>query len=204
MPSFPSETRAGAESQGERTLEAELYEAALSYLARFSTSRAQLGRVLARRLARGGRGREGREERDPSSPAAAGSSPHVVIERILDRLTAAGLLDDAAYAAARRRHLLARGASPPRIAADLARRGISREIITRLLPRDGETEMQAALAHLARRKLGLFAPEGGAPSLETALKALARAGFSAQTARAVLRRSRDEAQAKLAETRRTL
>lgn len=186
-----------AEDPGGGREEAELHEAALSYLARFSASRARLALILARRLERARR-RQGVEEGKERA-----ERERALIERVIGRLAAAGLIDDEAYAAARSRRLLARGQSPRRIAADLRKRGVSREILASLLPRTVAEETEAALAYLARRRLGPFLPEGAEAPPEAALRALARAGFSAQTARTVLAMSQEEAMARLGEARRS-
>jgi regulatory protein len=189
-----------AKSSPPEALEAALYEAALAHLARFATTRARLALVLARRLERTER-RAAEGEEAGAKDAMPREAKRAVIERVLDRLAAAGLLDDGAYAAARARRLLNRGTAPARIAADLARHGVDRALIARLTPRDMTSETLATLAYCARRRLGPFAPEGGADRA-AALRALARAGFSAEAARRVLEMGRDEAEARLALARR--
>lgn len=199
-PEAPPVKDPAAKSSTPEALEAALYEAALAHLARFAATRARLALVLARRLERmERRAAEGEEAR--AKDAMPREAKRAVIERVLDRLAAAGLLDDGAYAAARARRLLNRGTAPARIAADLARHGVDRTLIARLTPRDTTSEMLATLAYCARRRLGPFAPEGGADRA-AALRALARAGFSAEAARRVLEMGRDEAEARLALARR--
>src|SRR5438477_1421423 len=84
---------------------------ALSYLGRFASSAENLRRVLRRRARRRG-GAEAARAADP------------LIDGLIARYLASGLLDDAAYAAARARARLSRGESPRWIAAGLAAKGV--------------------------------------------------------------------------------
>src|SRR5581483_11780996 len=86
-----------------------LHEAALRYLERFAASGEMVRRVLARRVERAVRG--GLAERSDGAR---------LIERVIARLLAAGLIDDAGFAAARTRSLHRRGASTRAIRARLS------------------------------------------------------------------------------------
>src|SRR5882762_2948822 len=88
---------------------------ALGYLERFASSAENLRRVLRRRVRR----RTGENE----TVQRAG----VLIDDLVERYRRSGLIDDAAYAAARARGRLARGEPLRRIAAGLAAKGIAAE-----------------------------------------------------------------------------
>ncbi len=151
---------------------------ALSYLGRFASSAENLRRVLRRR-ARRRSDAEGARTADP------------LIDALIARYRAAGLLDDAAYAAARARARLARGHSLRRIAAGLAAKGVGAEEragALRSLGDDGvDPDLAAACAFARRRRLGPFRRDpASAEEHDRALAAFARAGFGRRVAEAVL------------------
>ncbi|HEX6443010.1 MAG TPA: RecX family transcriptional regulator [Stellaceae bacterium] len=151
---------------------------ALSYLGRFASSAENLRRVLRRRVRRSF-GTEAVGEAEP------------LIDALIARYLGSGLLDDAAYAAARARARLARGESVRRIAAGLAAKGIGDEERGEALRalREGESDpdLAAACAFARRRRLGPFRRDTDAPQdRERALAAFARAGFGRPVAEAVL------------------
>jgi regulatory protein len=173
-----------------------LHEAALAYLARYAATRATLLRALTRRVDRWARGAEGPDV--PAQAAAARAAARTVVAR----LAAAGLVDDAAFAAARARRLRRTGRSRRAAAAHLAARGVDTETLAAALPEDVEEELAAAVAFARRRRLGPF--RGGQSTPEIArreLAALARAGFPGAIARAVLALAPAEAEAMLARLR---
>jgi regulatory protein len=151
---------------------------ALSYLGRFASSAENLRRVLRRRARR----RFGAETAGAAEP---------LIEALIARYLGSGLLDDAAYAAARARARLSRGEPLRRIAAGLAAKGVAAEERARALRSlredGGDPDLAAACAFARRRKLGPFRRDPGAPlDRERALAAFARAGFARRIAEAVL------------------
>ena len=153
---------------------------ALSYLGRFASSAENLRRVLRRRIRR----RLGAQR----EAAAATDS---LIDALIARYRGAGLLDDAAYAAARARARLSRGHSLRRIAAGLAAKGVGAEEAAAALRslRDGDIDpdLAAACAFARRRRLGPFRRDPVSPGdRDRALAAFARAGFGRQAAEAVL------------------
>src|ERR1700741_413675 len=91
---------------------ARLDELALTYVARFATSRAKLAAYLQRKL------RERGWEGDCEPPLAA----------LLDRFEAAGYVDDAAFARARSGSLLRRGYGSRRVNQALGAAGIGEDI----------------------------------------------------------------------------
>ena len=142
---------------------AALERAALRYLERFSASRAQVLRVLARRVDR----------------ATALASAEAVVAAIVAR----GLLDDARFAEGRARSLAARGRSPVVIRETLSEKGVGREEVERAMDAlaeetGGDPALAAALALARRRRLGPWRPPAArAARRDKDLAILARAGF---------------------------
>lgn len=159
---------------------------ALSYLARYASSRAQLERYLRQRASRSLR-RAGLA----ADPGLAGA-----IEHVAERCVELGLVDERALARSRLTRLLARGASRPQVEADLRRRGIPPEIVREELAAfEGEAgreaEEQAAQRLLERRGL-LPGPAGWSEDRRRkALTVLARAGFTLRVAEAVIGKTRE-------------
>ena len=166
----------------DREIGPELLEGwALGYLGRYASSAENLRRVLTRRA---------RRYSPEAAQRAAGS-----IEAIVTRYRESGLLDDAAYAAARAASLQRRGGSLTAIRARLAAKGVAGEVaaeaIARLRDEDQDPDLAAACAFARRRRLGPF--RRGAADRRRELAAFARAGFSRRTAEAVLACADDEA-----------
>ncbi|WP_068073200.1 regulatory protein RecX [Novosphingobium lentum] len=123
---------------------ARLNELALAYVARFATSSGKLADYLKRKLRE--RGWEGRDD---------GSAPPD-IAAIVERMVAAGYVDDAVYARAKGGGLLRRGYGERRIAQALGAAGIAEP------DRAGATgdaaERRSAALHMARKRgFGPFA-----------------------------------------------
>ena len=159
----------------DREIGPELLESwALGYLGRYASSAENLRRILTRRARR-------------YSPEAAERAARL-IEAIVTRYRESGLLDDAAYAAARAASLQRRGDSLKAIRARLAAKGIAGEVAAEAISglRDGATDpdLVAACAFARRRRLGPF--RRGAADRRRELAAFARAGFSRRIAEAVL------------------
>jgi regulatory protein len=159
---------------------ASLENAALHYLERFASSSANLKRVLMRKVMRA---------------AAAGNGDRAEGERLVDalvaRYVAAGLVDDKAYAAQRAASLRRQGNSRFAIRGKLALKGVESTLIERALGEldgdDAQGEIAAACALVRRRRLGPLRPAAARiDSWQKDLAALARAGFSLGVARRVL------------------
>ena len=150
---------------------------ALGYLERFASSAENLRRVLRRRV-----GRRSTSDNETVQRAAA------LIDDLVERYRRSGLIDDAAYAAARARGRLARGEPLRRIAAGLAAKGIAAEERASALDALRETapdpDLAAACAFARRRRLGPYRRGLGDRARE--LAAFARAGFGRREAEAVL------------------
>jgi regulatory protein len=179
---------------------AALYEAALSHLARYATTRAGLERVLLRRIARWARQAKG----EPEAIAAAETEARAAARAVVERLATAGAVNDAAFAAARARRLARAGNSRRGIAAHLLRHGVAGAELAEALPADPGAELLAALALARRRRIGPFrpAPLADADARRRELAALARAGFPHAVAREALAMPRSEAEDRLAVARR--
>lgn len=144
---------------------------ALSYVARFATSSGRLGDYLRRKL----RERGWAEEIPPDVPA------------IVERMTARGYVDDAAYAAAKGDGLRRRGYGARRIETALDHAGIAAPL--RSAARGSETERRRAVLAFARRKR--FWPYSAAPCLDPAMRrkhlaAYLRAGHGLDHVRRVM------------------
>ena len=168
-----------------------LHEAALRHLARFAATEAGLVRVLDRRIARWARAAAaGEEQAGPARQAA---------REVARALAGAGVIDDAAFAAARARRLARAGRSRRAVSAHLAAKGVDAALVQTVLPDDPAQELQAALAYARRRRLGPFGAEPAGPEAERrAMGALARAGFAQTVAEQALRMDRDDADALVA------
>jgi regulatory protein len=147
---------------------------ALHYLGRYASSAENLRRVLLRRVRR----------RAPEAISATAG----LIEALVSRYRESGLLDDAAYAAARVQSLHRRGESVRAMRARLAAKGVSAadvsEAVAVLRATAPDPDLAAACAFARRRRLGPFRRAAADHARE--LGAFARAGFSRRVAEAVL------------------
>jgi len=116
-----------------------------------------------------------------------------LIDRLVTRYQASGLVDDAAYAAGRVRSRLRRGQSLRVIRAGLAAKGVAPDdtaaAIAALREEGGDPDLAAACTFARRRRLGPYRrqpAEGGEELKDKDLAAFARAGFSRAAAEAVL------------------
>ncbi len=178
---------------------AALHQAALSHLARYASTSAGLEKVLFRRIARWARQADGERE----TIAAAVTMAQRAAKEVVQRLVAAGAVNDAAFAAARARRLARTGSSRQRIAAHLARHGITGDALTAILPADQAAELLAALVLARRRRMGPFraVPSAEPDAARRDLAAFARAGFPRAVAHAALSMSRAEAEERIAAAR---
>ncbi len=169
---------------------AALHEAALRHLARFAATEAGLVRVLDRRIARWARAAGADAEAAAPAKAAA--------RDVARALAGSGVVDDAAFAAARARSLTRAGRSRRAVSAHLAAKGVAPELARQSLP-DPEQEVAAALAYASRRRLGPFRREDAGDEVRRReLGSLARAGFPQGVAERALEMDPAEAQALVA------
>lgn len=171
---------------------ASLDNAALYYLGRFASSSGNLRRVLMRKVARSTR--QGDE-----ADAAAGVR---MVDALIARYLASGLLDDRAYAAQAATSLARRGASRYAIAGKLAQKRVEAELVAEAvatLDEGGASELAAACALVRRRRLGPYRDPGKrAEWRQKDMASLARAGFALDLARRVLKAADVEALERLA------
>jgi regulatory protein len=147
---------------------------ALHYLGRYASSAENLRRVLMRRA---------RKFSAEAAPAAA-----ELIDALVARYRQSGLIDDAAYAAARVQSLYRRGESMRAIRARRAAKGVTAaeatEAVAGLRATAFDPDLAAACAFARRRRLGPYRRSSTDHARE--LAAFARAGFSRRVAEAVL------------------
>lgn len=157
-----------------------LEKAALHYLERYASSRANLQRVLMRRVERSARLHDtDREE------------AHGWVEAIVARLAERGLLDDALYAESRAVSLHRGGGSRRKIALSLRQKGVESAEIDAALEKAGEEyadgEFAAAFLYARRRRLGPFRVEREREARrDKDIAAMARAGFGLDLARRIV------------------
>ncbi|MDJ0949810.1 MAG: RecX family transcriptional regulator [Alphaproteobacteria bacterium] len=172
--------------RGPRRVTAEYLErAGLHYLERYATSTANFRRVLMRKVERAARFYGD----DPAAGAA-------MVEALVARYLAAGLLDDRAYAEGRARSLHGRGESARSIRGKLLQKGVAADDIETALSTIVEEEgaedregldMRAACAFARRRRIGPYRVRSPGPEQrEKDLAALGRAGFDYDIARKVV------------------
>jgi regulatory protein len=151
-------------------------QVALRHLNRFDATVAGMRRVLIAHCRRAGLGEAEASE---------------LIEPLLARYRASGLLDDTRYAAAAAHGQRRRGASRRAIEQKLAQRGVSaadaRAAVDDIDRETDDAELRAALAFARRRRLGRHrALADRSKFRKKDLAALARAGFDLDTARRAL------------------
>lgn len=142
--------------------------AAARYVERYGGTTARLRRALKRRIAE-------HPELEP------------VIEAIVGRYAASGMVDDAAWAASRARRLIRRGVAPAVVRGRLREEGL--DGAAALAEVDGDPTLTAACAYVRRRRLGPFRAERDD---ETDLARMGRAGFPYATAKRALGMSREQ------------
>lgn len=148
-----------------------LHELALFYVGRFATTRAKLTTYLDRKL------RERGWEDD--APAE--------VERLVERLAATGLVDDALYAQSKARSLTERGYGAARVRQSLRAAGIEEAdgVTARDIAVEGAAD--SALRFARRRRIGPYAEAAlDRAGREKALAAMVRAGHGFELARAVV------------------
>jgi regulatory protein len=147
---------------------------ALQYLGRYASSAENLRQVLTRRVRR----------RAPEALPAAGA----LIDALVARYRESGLLDDAAYAAARVQSLHRRGESMRAMRSRLGAKGVPAadvaDAVLGLRAAAPDPDLAAACIFARRRRLGPFRRAAADHARE--LGAFARAGFSRRVAEAVL------------------
>lgn len=153
---------------------ARLDELALSYVARFATSRAKLTRYLSRKI----RESDWTDEIDAMAACEAAA----------DRMERLQFLDDRQYATMRGAAMTRRGLGVRRVKAQLYVDGIAAEDSGEAVAAAEEAALAAAIGFARRRRFGPFATRvADDPKLrERQVAAFARAGHSLALARLIL------------------
>lgn len=157
-----------------------LERAALHYLERYASSRANLRRVLL-----------GKVERSARTHGTDRQEGARSVEVLLDRLARAGYLDDAEYARGRARTLHRAGHSAAAIRMKLRQKGVDDDTVgaaLETLQDEAEApELAAALRYARKRRLGPYRPDASREAnAERDMAALARKGFSPDLCRRVI------------------
>jgi len=153
-----------------------LQRAALHYLERYSAPAAQLRRVLARKIVLSCR----HHGEDPATHMQA-------LDDVVARCVSSGLVDDRRFAEARAAALRRKGQSQRAVAAKLAAKGVSRELVGEVAAVEAVDELASARTAARRRRLGPWrASERRTEFRQKDLAALTRLGFGYATARAVI------------------
>jgi regulatory protein len=158
-----------------------LQRAAMYYLERYAAPAAQLRRVLARKIVLSCR----HHGQDPATFDA-------MLDEIVARCTASGLVDDRRFAEARAATLRRKGRSSRAVAASLAAKGVSRDLAMAASEGEPDQELAAAMKTARLKRLGPWRRGDRGLSRQKDLAALARAGFSMTIARAVIDGAGDE------------
>lgn len=159
-------------------LDAEALERlALHYVGRYATTRAKVKQYLARKV----------KERGWDGAAAPD------IERLTERLSTLGYVDDAAFAAARSASLQRRGYGERRVAQSLKAAGIEAEDAAAVRDDMEKGAREAALRFAKRKRIGPFAPsQPDREARQKAFAAMMRAGHPMDIVREVLNARPDD------------
>jgi regulatory protein len=176
-----------------------LYQAALTYLARYAATEAGLRRVLERRI-----DRWARAQPDPEAAEPVVLTARAAVDAVVKRLAAAGAVSDAVFAESRARSLVRSGRSTRSVQMRLVAKGVPAEVARSVSATDAETELAAALVLARKRRIGPYrvaeAADAALRMKEMAL--LARAGFPRDVVERALETARDEAEQRIFELRR--
>ena len=172
-----------------------LRAAAVSYLARYSATRASLRRVLEQKST-AGPVRESEGTLDAEAIAALAAEARVTAQSVVLGLAEARAVDDLAFAQSRVRNLLRSGHSRRAAAAHLAAKGVEHETARTVLSDESDAELTAALVFARRRRIGPFRLDrtGAELSADGNSPRWREQGFSRNLATAVLRMDPSAAQ----------
>ncbi|WP_029057008.1 regulatory protein RecX [Stappia stellulata] len=156
--------------------EERLMRAALHYLDRYGSSAGNLHRVLERKVWRVCAALE----EDPADYAH-------MIDAVVTRCEASGLVDDRLYAESKIASERRKGRSTRRIAAVLQTKGISQDMAETLLARDETTDLAAACVAARKKRFGPWRKGEADPERQRKeIASLCRQGFSLALARKVV------------------
>lgn len=144
---------------------------ALHYVGKYATTRAKLGAYLRRKVQERG------WAEDREAP----------IEQLAEAFAKQGYVDDAGYALARSRALLARGYGSARVRQSLRTAGVGEEDGAEALELANADAADAALRFARRRRIGPFADHAADRAMrDKAVAAMVRAGHGFALARAIV------------------
>ncbi|WP_428670509.1 regulatory protein RecX [Roseibium sp.] len=156
--------------------EERLIRSAVHYLERYASSAANLRKVLERKVMKAC----AEHDRDPSDFAA-------LIDKVVDKCTGSGLVNDRVYAETKTASLRRRGGSRRKIEAQLISKGVDKDVIQSVLEHDSGSDMDAARIFARRRRLGPFRTDGNRQQRrDKDMAAMCRAGFSFDIARRII------------------
>jgi len=166
-----------------------LERAALHYLGRFSSTEANLRKVLERKV------RRRNEDNAPPNAEQLGW-----IDEVAAKCVRYGYVDDAAYARSRVEALVRKGKPERTIQQDLRYKGVPNEVVAHALREydaareDVDTDRQAAAAYARRRRFGPFrrADRDSDDKREKEKASMMRAGFGYSLTVETLEASEDE------------
>lgn len=158
--------------------------AALVHLDRYGASVEGLRRVLLRRV-----------QRAAAALDLDASDYADLVERVVERCRASGLVDDAVYAQSKVASERRKGRSARRIGLTLADKGIDRDLAEAVLAEETEdNELRAAMTAARKRRLGPWRPDPADPArIAREIAVLARQGFRVGIARTVVEAASIEA-----------
>ena len=157
---------------------AKLSELALTYVARYATTRHKLFVYLRRKLKERGWDGEGPPD----------------IEAIADRLVELQYIDDAAFARSKANSLKRRGFGSHRISTGLRASGIEAELARSVSQSDAEEALALAALHARKKRIGPFAEtQGDEKTRARWFGSFLRAGHRGDQARIIFAMSREEA-----------
>lgn len=163
-----------------------LENAALFYLQRFATSAGNFRAVMKRKIDKSCRFHK-------TEPADF----YPLLDKLVERYISAGLLNDEVFAKAKTATLRRQGRSRQAITAKLQMKGLAAKDIDNAFAETDtseDAELQAALQMTKRKKIGRYRvkPLTDIKDKQKEMAALARAGFSFDTAKRALDYSDDE------------
>ncbi len=165
-----------ANRQYKKPTEERLTKAAVHYLERYASTEENLRRVLERKVFRVCNALDLMPEEF-----------NTVIDAVVEKCVRNGLVDDTSFAEMKLASLRRKGQSRQKIQAQLRAKGVSAELIERVLSEDTTEEKDAALSYAKRRRFGPFGdPAKRADRRMKDLAAMCRAGFDYQTACSVI------------------
>ncbi len=175
----------------------ELREAALSYIARYSSTELGLRRILTNRVDRW-------RSQQPDAPPDTITRLRTIVDQVVATLVQGGLVNDKSFAEAKAASLRRQGRSRRSSRARLIAKGVSAELVKQALPDDPDADLAAAVMTARRRRLGAFGNRSGAVAHDGSrdLAKLVRAGFSIATAQRALAMESEEAEELIRDARR--